>query len=221
MIRFRTLLFLLSLSALTAAASYFFFDPFCAGKPDIAVLDANSDNNPYDDDRYMPVYERIEILELPVLFHTGDFRPSSVDPIWRRPVLRNMDPVALDRIARSFPKLNIVMAHLGTTVWRVPAAELVKTHPNLYTDLAGHGSFAALSADDLAGLLGPRRHVYGVELGFFHKLVFGSDAYVNKPLTLVSALDYYRHLLDRLGLPDELRVEIMGGTVGRWLGIPL
>ncbi len=54
MIRFRTLLFLLSLSALTAAASYFFFDPFCAGKPDIAVLDANSDNNPYDDDFFTP-----------------------------------------------------------------------------------------------------------------------------------------------------------------------
>lgn len=78
----------------------------------------------YDDDRYMPIYERIETLGLPVLFHTGDFRPSSVDAVWRRPVLRNMDPVALDRIARSFPKLNIVMAHLGTSLWRVPAAEL-------------------------------------------------------------------------------------------------
>ena len=155
----------------------------------------------YDDDRYMPIYERIETLGLPVLFHTGDFRPSPVDAVWRRPVLRNMDPVTLDRIARSFPKLNIVMAHLGTSLWRVPAAELVKTHPNLYTDLAGHGSFAALSAEDLAGLLGPRRHVYGVERAFFHKLVFGSDAYVDKPSTLVSALDHYRHLLDRLGLP--------------------
>ncbi|WP_294436890.1 amidohydrolase family protein [uncultured Victivallis sp.] len=175
----------------------------------------------YDDDRYMPIYERIETLGLPVLFHTGDFCPSPVDAVWRRPVLRNMDPVTLDRIARSFPKLNIVMAHLGTSLWRVPAAELVKTHPNLYTDLAGHGSFAALSAEDLAGLLGPRRHVYGVERAFFHKLVFGSDAYVDKPSTLVSALDHYRHLLDRLGLPAGLSAEIMGGTVGRWLGIPL
>lgn len=54
MIRFRTLLFLLSLTALTACASYSFFDPFSAGKPHVAVLDLNSDTNPYDDNFFTP-----------------------------------------------------------------------------------------------------------------------------------------------------------------------
>ena len=54
MIRFRTLLFLLSLTALTALASYSFFDPFTSGKPHVAVLDTNCDTNPYDDDFFTP-----------------------------------------------------------------------------------------------------------------------------------------------------------------------
>ena len=53
----------------------------------------------YDHDFYMPVYREAEKIGLPVLFHTGDFRPGKADVIHQRPFLRNMDPIALDRIA--------------------------------------------------------------------------------------------------------------------------
>ena len=69
----------------------------------------------YDHDIYMPVYEAAEECGLPLLFHTGDFRPGNADPVYRRPVLKNMNPLNLDRIARSFPRLHLIMAHLGTT----------------------------------------------------------------------------------------------------------
>ena len=72
----------------------------------------------YDHDLYMPFYEEAEKLNLPILFHTGDYRPHETDRQFRRPFLRNMLPLTLDRIARSFPELPIVMAHLGTTYYR-------------------------------------------------------------------------------------------------------
>ena len=54
MIRFRTLMFLLSMTVLTALASYSFFEPFTQGKIPQAVLDVSSDTNPYDDDFFTP-----------------------------------------------------------------------------------------------------------------------------------------------------------------------
>ena len=64
-------------------------------------------------------------------------------------VFKNMDPVNLDRPARSFQKLKFVIAHLGTGFWRLQAAEMIKLHPNVYADLAGCGSWQALSAEEL------------------------------------------------------------------------
>ena len=54
MIRFRTLMFLLYMTVLTALASYSFFEPFTQGKIPQAVLDVNGDTNPYDDDFFTP-----------------------------------------------------------------------------------------------------------------------------------------------------------------------
>ncbi len=54
MIRFRTLMFLLSMTVLTALASYSFFEPFTQGKIPQAVLDVSGDTNPYDDDFFTP-----------------------------------------------------------------------------------------------------------------------------------------------------------------------
>ena len=54
MIRFRTLMFLLSMTVLTALASYSFFEPFTQGKIPQAVLDVSSDTNPYDDSFFTP-----------------------------------------------------------------------------------------------------------------------------------------------------------------------
>ena len=54
----------------------------------------------YDHESYLPVYEEIQKIGLPVLFHTGAYRPNSADILYRRPVLENMAPERLDAIAR-------------------------------------------------------------------------------------------------------------------------
>ena len=175
----------------------------------------------YDHDLYMPIYEAVEKSGLPMLFHTGNFRPSPADIVYRRPVLRNMEPVCLDRIARSFQKLHLVMAHLGTTVWRHEAAEYIKIHKNLYADLAGSGSWKALSAAELASLMKPWLPGGTPAYANFAKLVYGSDAYIDHPHLIGETQDCYDALLADNEIPAEIRKAVMGKTVAGWIGIQL
>lgn len=172
---------------------------------------------PYDHDLYMPFYEECEKLGLPMLFHTGNYRPNSEDMISRRPTLKNMAPINLDRPARSFQKLIIVIAHLGTTFWRVQAAEMIKLHANVYADLGGSGSWQALSAERLAELLAPPAFLCKDNDKFFHKLVFGSDCYITIPDVQTCGKLHYEQILSKIGATKELHDAVMGGTVYSWL----
>ena len=172
---------------------------------------------PYDHDLYMPIYEAAEKLRVPILFHTGLFRPALSDKINRRPTLTNMHPLCMDRIARSFPELRIVMAHMGTSLFRHEAAQLLRLHPNLYADLAGSGSWMAVQPRDLAELLRGSTTEIDASFAGFKKLVLGSDAYVNPSAPFPAAQDWYQRTLQRVGVPQEIIADIMGGTVAGWL----
>ncbi|MFA6102967.1 MAG: amidohydrolase family protein [Victivallaceae bacterium] len=172
----------------------------------------------YDHDLYMPVYEKAEKLKLPILFHTGVIRPyAPKDTIYRRPWLTNMNPLNLDRIARAFPELKIIIAHLGTRFFRKEAAELLMLHPHVYADLAGNGSWMALQPNELASLL--RSCVTEVDTSFsgFKKLLLGSDAYFTNPQIIEDAQKYYEILLKRIGVPSEIIEGIMGKTTAEWV----
>ncbi|OQA80976.1 MAG: Amidohydrolase [Lentisphaerae bacterium ADurb.Bin242] len=175
----------------------------------------------YDHESYMPLYEEIERLGIPVLFHTGSYRPDPVDIQFKRPILKNMSPIHLDTIARSFPNLHLVTAHMGTTFFREIAAELVKLHPNLYFDLAGNGSFLGVSPAELARLLMPAVFTRDMEGNHFRKLVFGSDAYVTIPAIQTEAFQAYRQimLLNRISKEDQ--TAIFGNTVASWMKLDI
>lgn len=172
----------------------------------------------YDHESYMPLYEEIEKLGLPVLFHTGNYRPSEADIKFKRPILKNMHPINLDTIARSFQKLHIVMAHMGTSLFRELAAEMVKMLPNLYFDLAGCGAFYGVTYRDLARML-EYENGRDVTCNNFRKLVFGSDSYINYTNTQDNAIEAYTQIIKRNNLPEDIAKGIQGGTVASWLGI--
>ena len=170
----------------------------------------------YDHDLYMPFYEECEKLGLPILFHTGNYRPNEEDKISRRPILTNMDPLRIDRPARAFQDLKIVIAHLGTTFWRIQAAELTKMHANVYADLGGCGSWQALSAEELMALFRPPVFLCRDFVKYFRKLVFGSDCYVTVPGVQTKGKLHYEQIISKLGLPEDARNDIMGTTVASW-----
>ncbi|MEA2011641.1 MAG: amidohydrolase family protein [Verrucomicrobiota bacterium] len=171
----------------------------------------------YDHDIYMPIYEMAEKLSMPILFHTGSFFPAASHAVSKRPFLKNMRPLTIDRIARSFQNLKIVMAHMGTTCFRHEASKLVKMHNNIYTDLAGSGSWMAIQPTELRDLLSVSMREIDAEFTGFHKLLLGSDAYVSKPEIISNAQDWYNRTLDRIGVPPKLKEKIMGGTLELWL----
>ena len=80
-----------------------------------------------DDATVFPVYERAARLGIPILTHQGtSFLSRTAD-------LDESNPVRLDRVARAYPELKIVIAHLGYP-WGGEVVALLKKHPNIYAD---------------------------------------------------------------------------------------
>jgi predicted TIM-barrel fold metal-dependent hydrolase len=173
----------------------------------------------YDHDLYMPIYEKAEKYNLPIVFHTGAWRPNQTCVQHHRPMLQNMRPLALDRVARSFQNLKIVIAHLGTKFFCVEAAEMVKLHKNVYFDLAGCGNYWSFGARELVDLLACPYELIDGSYEVFRKMLLGSDGYIGMPFQFIESQKAYDDTLRRIGLPEEIKKGIMGGTVESWLGI--
>jgi len=84
--------------------------------------------NPLDK-KWDRVYLLAQKYRIPIIFHTGDTLGPNAH-------LRFSHPLQLDELAVKFPKLKIVIAHLGNP-WLLDAAEVVYKNPNVYADLSG------------------------------------------------------------------------------------
>jgi len=170
----------------------------------------------YDDKAFYPAYEAAEELGMVCLFHTGIVARTPQD----REYDVNNDrhrPVYLDTVARAFPALSIIGAHLGNP-WYEEAAMACRWDPNLYFDLSG-SSLKREPPEFFRGLLwwteggqyaGPdRRHAWG-------KIVFGSDVGIGQMAEVVC--DYER-TMEAIGLCEELQEGVFGNTMARLLGL--
>jgi len=80
------------------------------------------------DERMDPVYARAQHRGLPVLLHTGT-TPHATAP------LRFGHPEAIDDVARRYPALRIVMAHVSHP-WEREAIAVVRKHAHVYADVS-------------------------------------------------------------------------------------
>ena len=94
----------------------------------ITISPANQDFHP-SDSRAMRVYEEAEKLGMPVLVHPHG-------PMTEASKLEFGRPYLFDDVARSFPKLRLVIAQLGQP-WIDETIVLLGKHPNVYTDVSG------------------------------------------------------------------------------------
>ena len=89
----------------------------------------------YDNEKFDRIYQRAEELEMPALFHLGIVARNKLTNPYR--ISSNyMRPIYLDTLARIFPKLTIIGAHLGNP-WYEEATMAARWNPNLYFDLSG------------------------------------------------------------------------------------
>ncbi len=109
-------------------------------------------------ERAMSLYDAAQDLGVVVYFHQGSVSIS-------QGVLDSAQPVLLDRVAREFPRLRIVVAHVGQP-WFMETIALLRKHPNVYADVSAR----CTRPWQLKGILAAAMD-YGVQ----GRLLFGSD----------------------------------------------
>jgi predicted TIM-barrel fold metal-dependent hydrolase len=170
-----------------------------------AGLKCISASRPYNHEAYFPLYERAEALGMPILFHTG-WLASPLDGSDGRMGV-NADhyrPYRLDAIARTFPRLKVIGAHLGKP-HAEEALQMIDAYPNVYYDVSGGSGkkkhwrwiLKALAPLPGADLTDPEENP---ALGYFRKLCFATDN--PEPPVWIEASE---HILDGLAIPDDLR----------------
>ena len=174
----------------------------------------------YDDWSYFPIYERAQQYGFVLLMHTGISSRNDPTKATKSSFAR-MRPSYLSSIARAFPRLDIVGAHLGNP-WYDEAAEAARWDTNLFFDLTGSTLFKKQnnlrSFQELfwwtPGSAG--RHTPKSDANAFEKIVFGTD---EDPLNLADNIGRYKKMLDACGVPPASQARIMAGTVARLLGL--
>lgn len=102
-------------------------------------------------ERYFPVYERMQELRLPSLWHTGTYPYSS--------------PLAVASVARQFPDVPWILAHfaLADLTWECfPAADLA---PNARFDMSANPIVPVL--DEWIDRFGAERMLWGSDWPFY------------------------------------------------------
>ena len=174
----------------------------------------------YDDRSYWPIYERAEKYRMILLFHTGIVNRMHPEVPTDISVDR-MRPLTLDTIARRFPNLTVIGAHLGNPDY-ADAAEISRWNPNLYFDLSG--SSLIKKQDDptfwktifwWSGVVSPHTPAGGPNA--FERLVFGSDVFNGELEEFDRELERYHKMLDACDVPKAAQDNIFAGTMWRLL----
>ena len=174
----------------------------------------------YDDRAYWPIYDRAARYHMILLFHTGIVNrlhpevPADIS-FERSRVTR------LDLIARHWPKLIIIAAHLGNPDY-AEAAEIGRWNPNLYFDLSGstllkkkndYGFFRSIFW--WSGVTSPHTPAGGADA--FEKIVFASDVFGGELQEFDDELARYHAMLDACQVSQHAQEMIFSGTMWRIL----
>jgi uncharacterized protein len=175
---------------------------------------------PYDDRTYWPIYDRAAKYHMILLFHTGIVNrqhpeePADIS-FERSRVTR------LDLIARHWPTLTIIGAHLGNPDY-ADAGEIGRWNPNLYFDLSG--TTLIKKKDDYrffrsifwwSGVASPHTPAGGPDA--FEKIVFASDVFGGELQEFDDELARYHAMLDACQVPQKAQAMIFAGTLWRIL----
>jgi predicted TIM-barrel fold metal-dependent hydrolase len=174
----------------------------------------------YDDPVYSPIYARAEKYGMIVLFHTGIVNRTTPE-IPADISVDRMRATTLDNIARRYPKITLIGAHLGNPdyTW---AAEVARWNPNIYWDVSG--STLIKKQEDYtffksifwwSGIASPHSPKGGPSA--FEKIVFGSDVFGGEMEEFDRELERYHKMLDACGVSPEAQANIFAGTLWRIL----
>lgn len=160
-------------------------------------LHAGSQRFAMDDRRMWPVYDACVQLDIAIVAHSGrDLGETQYS-----------DPRSYRGVYEAFPRLKLVMAHLGNGSWR-QTKEVADAFPNALFDTSEitewHGAPLAPTREELAGLIrdiGPERIMMGTDLPWW------------------SPTHCVQGILDMPVLSHSEKEAILGANAARILGI--
>jgi hypothetical protein len=147
-----------------------------------------------------PLYEELQSLGVPALFHTGQTGIGAGLPGGRGIKLRFSDPMLLDDVAADFPDLTIIMAH-PSVPWQDAAISIATHKANVYIDLSGWSPKYF-----------PPQLVRAANTMLRTKVLFGSDYPLLRP-------ERWIRDFEALEIKDEVRPLIMKENAIRALGL--
>jgi uncharacterized protein len=152
-----------------------------------------------NDRRAWPVYEMAQSFQLPILSQTGDAGPlpPGARGHWGRPRY-------FGDVAASFPKLRLILGHLGKG-YESEIAALTRRYPNVYTETS-----MRLSGLDEAGKWTPAEAVTWFRLIGIDRILFGSKWPLFDPQQDIDTIH-------KLPLTPEEKRKILGENVQRVL----
>jgi hypothetical protein len=153
-----------------------------------------------NDRRVYPLYEQIQQLGVPALFHTGQTGIGAGLPGGRGIKLRYSDPMLIDDVAADFPGLTVILAH-PSVPWQDAALSIATHKANVYIDLSGWSPKYF-----------PPQLVQAANGRLADKMLFGSDYPLIRPQRWIS--DFRK-----LGLKNEVEPLIMKNNAVRALGL--
>jgi predicted TIM-barrel fold metal-dependent hydrolase len=153
-----------------------------------------------NDRRHYPLYEELQSLGVPALFHTGQTGIGAGLPGGRGIKLRYSDPMLLDDVAADFPDLTIIMAH-PSVPWQDAAISVATHKANVYIDLSGWSPRYF-----------PAQLVHAANTLLRTKVLFGSDYPLLRPERWVRDFE-------GLDIKPEVRPLVMKQNAVRALGL--
>ena len=153
-----------------------------------------------NDRAYYPLYEALQELRVPALFHTGQTGIGAGLPGGRGIKLRFSDPMLLDDVAADFPGLVMILAH-SSIPWHDQAISMATHKANVFIDLSGWSPKYF-----------PPQLVRNANSVLRHKVLFGSDFPVVTP-------DRWLRDFAALEIKPEVRPLILKDNTARVLGL--
>ncbi|AEF88676.1 amidohydrolase 2 [Delftia sp. Cs1-4] len=185
----------------------------CAHEGAVAVgeLTPSMTGYRFDDPRCDPVWEASAALGMPIVVHAGPSEGPNVD-------LRLGDLTAVDVVARKFPKLKIVICHMGYPYFD-EAIHLLGKHRNVFADVSQLQALAGIDRRTLkAGVpvvenpffnwVYPISGYFSKIFGSPDKLIWGTDFPAGRPSTCIAAIRDFNKYAERFGFPPVPQVHL-------------
>ena len=136
------------------------------------------------DARFMALMQAAADLDVPVLIHQGTTFCENVS-------LELANPVLLQPIALRFPRLRMIIAHMGHP-WIAETMVLIRKHRHLYSDISAlyYRPWQFYNALVLA-----------MEYGVLDRLLFGTDYPFTTPASTIDALRRVNDMVEGTRLP--------------------